>query len=141
VAELFQGGRQIQCSPGHQGAQGDGTGELITECIHRSPRPVSGVDDFPGVLQEDLAGGCERDLSFGTVEQFDAKFLLQPPDRCREGRLHNVDTLGRPREVQLGGHGDEVLQVAQLHSGQTIAFRDSNVLISSLDAMLSSGVG
>jgi hypothetical protein len=27
-----------------------------------------------------------------------------------------VNPLGRPGEVQLGGHSDEVLQLAQLHS-------------------------
>jgi hypothetical protein len=73
------------------------------------------VDDFPGMLKEDFAGHRQRDLALGPVEQFDAKFLFQPADRCREGRLHNVYPLGGPGEVQLGGHGDEVLQVAKFH--------------------------
>jgi hypothetical protein len=52
-----------------------------------------------------------------------------------------VNTLGRPREVQLGGHGDEVIQVAELHGKHPIAIRDRNVHSSSLDAMSYSGVG
>ena len=102
---------------------------------------MSGVDHFPGVLQEDFAGRRERDLAFGSVEQFDAKFLFQPADRRREGRLHNVYPLGRPGEVQLGGHGDEVLQVAKLHDEDPIAIRDRNLRLLSLDAITGSGVG
>jgi hypothetical protein len=52
-----------------------------------------------------------------------------------------VNTLGRPREVQFGGNGDEVLQVAELHGNHPIAIRDRNVHFSSLDAMTYSGVG
>jgi hypothetical protein len=44
---------------------------------------VSGVDHFARVLKEDLAGRRQRDLAFGTVEQFDAKFLFQSADRRR----------------------------------------------------------
>jgi hypothetical protein len=78
---------------------------------------VRGVYHLPGMLKEDLAGRRERDLALGTVEQFDAKLLFQSADRRREGRLHDVDSLGCPGEVQLGGHGDEVLQVANFHFG------------------------
>ena len=99
------------------------------------------MEHFPRVLKEDLAGRRQRDLAFGTVEQFDAKFLFQPADRCREGRLHNVYPLGGPGEVQLGGDGDEVLQVAEFHGDHSIANRDCKVQFSSLDAMASPGVG
>jgi hypothetical protein len=66
--ELFQGGKQVQCSPRHQGAQGDGAGELISECIDRDLCATRGVYHFPGVLKEDLAGRGKRDLALGTVE-------------------------------------------------------------------------
>jgi hypothetical protein len=52
-----------------------------------------------------------------------------------------VDTLGRPGKVQLGGHCDEVLQVAQFHGEHSIANRDCKVHFSSLDAMTDPGVG
>jgi hypothetical protein len=52
-----------------------------------------------------------------------------------------VNTLGRPRELQFGGHGGEVLQVAEFHGKHPIAIRDRNVHFSSLDAMTCSGVG
>jgi hypothetical protein len=41
------------------------------------------MEHFPRVLKEDLAGRRQRDLAFGTVEQFDAKFLFQSADRRR----------------------------------------------------------
>ena len=110
----------------HQCAQGDGAGELITEGIYRGPCSLSGVHDFPGVLKKDFAGRRERDLALGPVEQFDAKFLFQPADRRREGRLHNVYPLGGPGEVQL----------AILSRFAIVGF-----VLFSLDAITGSGVG
>jgi hypothetical protein len=52
-----------------------------------------------------------------------------------------MDALGGPRKVQLGGHSDEVLQVAELHGKDPIAIRDHNVHFPSLDAMTYSSVG
>src|ERR1700733_2924795 len=91
--------------------------------------------------EEHFAGRGERDLAFGSVEQVDAEFLLQPADRRGEGRLHDMYSLGSPGEVQLGCHGDEVLQVAKFHAGHPIAAHDSNVQYFSLDAIVGSGVG
>jgi hypothetical protein len=69
------------------------------------------VDDFPRVLQEDLARRGKHNLPLGPVEQLDTQLLFQPGHRRRQRRLHDVDPLGRPGEVQLAGHRNEVLQL------------------------------
>ena len=64
------------------------------------------------MTEEGLAGRGQRDLALRPIEQLDTEFLFQLADRRRKCRLRNVYPLGGPGEVQLGGHGDVVLQMA-----------------------------
>ena len=60
-------------------------GDTVVVCLTKAVRLLDGApadaSKFARVLEEDLAGCRQRDLAFGTVEQFDAKFLFQPADR------------------------------------------------------------
>jgi hypothetical protein len=47
-----------------------------------------------------------------TFEQLDADRRFQLRDRLREGRLCDVKSPRRRRDLSLVGHGDEVLQVS-----------------------------
>ena len=78
---------------------------------------MSRLYHFPGMFKEGLAGRSERNLALGAVEQLDVQFLFQSAHRRRQRRLHDMYPLGRPGEVHLGGHRDEVFQVPQLHPG------------------------
>ena len=40
---------------------------------------------------------------------------FQPGDLVAQRRLRHPATSGGPREIQLLGHGDEVLELAQIH--------------------------
>jgi hypothetical protein len=40
--------------------------------------------------------------------------FLEPPDRCREGLLREVESLSGAGEVQVVGDGKEVAHLAQL---------------------------
>ncbi len=44
--------------------------------------------------------------------------LLEPTDRCRQRLLGEVQTLGRLREIELLGDGQEVAHLAQLDAIQ-----------------------
>src|SRR6185312_2793101 len=87
------------------------------------------------VLQEDLTGSGECDLTPGPVEQRYAKLFLELGDRHRQCRLHDVNPLGGPGEAQFGGHGDEVFEVTQLHPTILCWIATGNHRIRSLDAM------
>jgi hypothetical protein len=100
LAELLQRCRQIHLSPRHQGAQRDRRHQLAAVFLYRRFGSMSCEHDFAGVIEEDLARGSERDLALGTVEQIDAQLFFQSAYRRRQCRLHDVDSLGRPGEVQ-----------------------------------------
>jgi len=82
--------------------------------VHRSHADVPAVENVMGVREEHLAGRGEADEAWLAYEQHAPKVVLEQPDLPREGRLRHVQPLGRPGEVELLGHGDEVAKVAQV---------------------------
>ena len=71
AAELLQRGGQIQLPPRHQDAQCDRARQLTAVILYRGLGPMSRMDRFTRVIEEDLAGGGEYDLAFGAVEERD----------------------------------------------------------------------
>jgi hypothetical protein len=94
---------------------------------HRTGLPPSDPADRRAgrgdLLQDDLrpgqqfgTGAGQRDPSGGAGEQRRAQFALQPPDQLAERGRGQVQSLGGPAEVQLGGDRDKRFQLAQFHS-------------------------
>ena len=72
-------------------------------------------------LQRDDAIGEQPPARLGQLdvprrahEQLDAQLGLELPDRLAQRRRGHVQPVGRTREAQLLGDGDEVAQMAQL---------------------------
>jgi len=72
-------------------------------------------DDRSGLLEEHPTGARELHVTARAPEQRRLEFLLQPPDLLAQRWLRDVETRGRPAEVQLLGHGNEVPEVSKLH--------------------------
>jgi hypothetical protein len=75
------------------------------------------VDDPPPAVQEHLAGGGEVHPPGGPVQQPHAELLLELADLLGQRRLGHVQALGGAAEVALLGHGDEVVELPDLHRG------------------------
>ena len=73
------------------------------------------AEDHPGPLHDLLAGVGEQDVARAALDERDAELLLQLLDLRRQRRLADEARLGRPAEVAVVGHGDQVLEVAQVH--------------------------
>ena len=65
-------------------------------------------------LQEGLPGLRQRDAPGRAIEQLHPQLELQLRDRRAQRLLRRVEALGRPGEVELLGHRDEIPQVPQL---------------------------
>ena len=70
--------------------------------------------------QEMLAGLGERYVPFVTIEEAGTELFLQCPDLCAQGRLCNVQAFGGPREIQLLGNSDKVVDAPQFHDTNSI---------------------
>ena len=75
---------------------------------------VPGLDDRRRPRAQGLAGGGQRDRAVPAAQQLDPKVALQPADALAEGRLGDVDALGRPRHAELLRDGEEVAQVEEV---------------------------
>jgi hypothetical protein len=92
----------------------DGAGEAPPHRPRAVERVVGGQQRAAARLEQLHAGGRQADLAGGALEQGDAELALELADRLRHRLLAEVQPLGRPREVQLLGDGDERPQLAQL---------------------------
>ncbi|MNQ81647.1 hypothetical protein D3C85_966780 [compost metagenome] len=68
-----------------------------------------------GFVEEQAAGFGQLHPPVGAFQQARADFLFQRLDLLAQGRLGNTQLFGRPAEVQLLGHGNEIAQVSQFH--------------------------
>ena len=71
-------------------------------------------------FQEMLASLGERYVAFITIEQAGTELLLQCPNLCAQRRLRNVQAFGCPREIQLLGNSDKVVDSPQFHDTTSI---------------------
>src|SRR6266480_5374218 len=70
--------------------------------------------------EEGLARGREPDPARETMEQCHAHFPLEVADLLRERRLRHAQPTGGSEEAPFFGDRDEVPQVPELHSGQSL---------------------
>jgi hypothetical protein len=75
---------------------------------------VGALDDLPRVGKQQLARRRQVDLAGRAAEELAAELRLQGPDLRREGRLRDVQPLGRAAEVQLLRDCEEGAQVPKL---------------------------
>ncbi|MNT81464.1 hypothetical protein D3C72_2210630 [compost metagenome] len=64
-------------------------------------------EDARYMLQEQLAGTGQPCTTRGPQEELHAQVFFQLPDRTRQRRLLNVQSLGRSCEMELFGDGQE----------------------------------
>ena len=72
-------------------------------------------EDPTRLVQHGGAGRGERDAALRTGEQLHTQLRLELADLLTDGRLRNVQPLGRAPEVQFLGDGDEVPQMPKFH--------------------------
>ena len=72
------------------------------------------AEQLARAVEQSLAGERELDAVGGAPQQLAADQLLETSNLPAEGRLRDVEPLGRAAEVELLGHGHERPQVAQL---------------------------
>lgn len=77
-----------------------------------------------GVLQQLLAGWSEQSAPTATVEHFRSEFVLQAANLPGEDGLGDVQSLGRPSEVEFLCHCYEVSELPQIkvHPESPLAF-------------------
>ncbi len=64
------------------------------------------------------AGGRQLDAAARAPQQRHPELGLEPPHLLRERGLGDVRGLGRAAEVTVPRHGDEVLELPELHEGR-----------------------
>ena len=128
--ELSQYPWHIEPAERDEGSEINCSGQLTVVDAHRILGQPSGLDHASGTLAKLLTGRSDLELLFRPVEQFHPKFLLQLAHRCRQGGLDDMDLLCGSREVHLAGNGNEVLQLTEFHTAQSIYFIDGQLSIS-----------
>jgi hypothetical protein len=79
----------------------------------------SAVDHRAGLGQQSMTAFGEPDRARRPVEQLDAELTLQAAHLLAHGRLDNVQALRGAPEVELLGHGDEVVELPEFHGALT----------------------
>jgi hypothetical protein len=74
------------------------------------------TQQLPGRSEERRAGGGEAGAPADAVEERDAQLGLEPQDALRERGLGHVQRRGRPGEAVVVDDGDDVLDLAEIHS-------------------------
>ena len=82
---------------------------------HGGDHGAAGLDGVFGVFLKDLAGGGERDLASGAVEQPGADFVLQGADLGGDRRLRAKALLRGAREAAEARDFEERLQLVEIH--------------------------
>jgi hypothetical protein len=110
LEHLFEAGAEALASPQPQDAV-----PARRDLGGHAPHAGGGRQSGSGLDQQPFAGGGEPHRAPAAVEQLDAEPALEPLHLLAHRRLHDVQAVGRPAEVQLLGDGDEVRELPQLH--------------------------
>ena len=73
------------------------------------------AEQDPGPLDDLLAGVGQHDVAGVALDELDAELALELLDLGRQRGLADEAGLGGAAEVAVVGHGDEVVEVAQVH--------------------------
>jgi hypothetical protein len=98
----------------------DPEGHLFPTVRSRGPHVLAGpVDlgqDHPRPLQQDAPRRRQLGSARSAIEEGDAQVALQRTDLLRERRSGDVQPAGGGGEAPLLGHGEEVPELAQVHT-------------------------
>ena len=110
VGQQVRRERREQARGGSCPTRGPGAGRAMSRMSSAS----ASID--PGPL-DDLARRPSVSMTWrgSALDQLDAELLLQLLDLGRQRRLADEARLGGPAEVAVVGHGDQVLEIAQVH--------------------------
>jgi len=75
-----------------------------------------GTEDVACIRQQRLTRTCQDDTDWVTLEEREAKFVLEATDLLGEGGLRNCEAFSRPAHTARFGDRDEIPKVPQLHS-------------------------
>src|SRR6266849_1961578 len=92
---------------------------VACDLSHRFDACIEARQYLAGTVEKVGPNGGELDTAARALEQRDPKLSLELHDPLAQRRLRHVETIRRPREVELLGHGDEVPKVAQFHGRMT----------------------
>ena len=103
------GGGRLPAADGHRAAQFLGAVRQLPLDLFLQPEHLLG----PAAQEHPLLG--ELQFAAAPAEQGAAQLLLQLGHLAAEGGLGNVQRPGRPGDVPLPGHSEEITEQAQFH--------------------------
>ena len=78
-------------------------------------RAFRGGEDGTGFVEKNPAGRSQFHAAGGAFKKGDAQFRLQSFYLCAEGRLGDVETLGRAPKIQFLGDNNKIAKMSQFH--------------------------
>ena len=123
LAEAREKGGQIDHAQGLNGADLQLTPQHAPETRHRVATLVQGGQAPSSGGQERPPGLREGDPAVVPHEEGVTEFPFESLDRGAQAGLHHVDPRRGAGEMQLLGHGNEMLELAELHTSSVSMLR------------------
>ena len=116
-APEFAEGVHDQPMPGHRRCDAD---SQCTRLAKGHPfgtalRLVDVLQDASRIVQEQCPRRTQSDAAGQSVEQEEPQLPLQVSDLPREGRLHDMEPIGRSSEMLLLSNGNEIAEMPEFH--------------------------
>ena len=104
-----------------QGAAHDQLADLTAARPLHGPGGLLGLrDDRSSLSEEHSARVRQLHVTRRPMEEERLQLLLEAPNLLAQGRLRDMESRSRPSKMKFFGDGEEVAQVAQLHTGTHI---------------------
>jgi len=106
-----------QPMPGHRRCNADSKGTRLTQGhpFGAALRLLDVVQDASRIVQKQCPRRTQSDTSGQSIEQEEPQLPLQVSDLPGEGRLDDMEPIGRSSEVLLLPNGDEIPQMSEFH--------------------------
>ena len=115
LVEILQKVRQIILARHRGGRERDGAAHLLRKALERRGGVLAHLQDLLGVAVEELARVGGVGLLRRTHDELDAELTLERGDVGGNGRLRQVQQLGRAGKAAVFDHIDERLQLLDVH--------------------------
>ena len=113
VVDKIGGLRHVHVEKDPQGAVPDAV--ALCDLLQAGGQLILLHQQVGGGLLKSQPRGRQSDRPSGADKQLDAVMLLQPLNLLAEGGLGDVQVVGGPAEAQTAGHGEKILQQAEVH--------------------------
>lgn len=90
---------------------------FIIQTAHLIVKVIFYVNNMFSCLDIKLAGFCQLQLSFGSDEEWNTDFLLQPCKVLAQGGLGNIQFFRRFCDVLFFSNGQDVIQIFSVRIG------------------------